>query len=341
MKGWSEKLKADPTNWLLEEDNPSVRYFTLKDILDKHENDPEVQKAKEQIMQSGIVPDILNKQQEPAYIQTYKKFYTAKYTGLVWQLIVLAEMGADINLQIKEQCEYILSNSQESEDGGFAISTSVKKGGGRINEVVPCLTGNMVWSLIHFGYLEDPRLQKAVAWLTKYMRFNDGIEENSQIAPYDRYEICWGKHTCLMGVVKALKGLGAITRDKWTNEITDTISKAAEFLLMHHIYKRSHDLSRISKPGWLRFSFPLMYQTDALEIVDILTQLNITDSRMNNAIDLIVSKQDEMGRWRNENTSNTERLLIPMEQKGIHSKWITLRALRVLKRANTYIGNSK
>jgi len=80
-------------------------------------------------MQSGIVPDILRKQQEPAYIQAFSKFYIAKYKGLVWQLIVLAERGADVNSQIKEQCKYMLSNSQETEDGGFAMNTAVKKGG--------------------------------------------------------------------------------------------------------------------------------------------------------------------------------------------------------------------
>lgn len=332
MSDWKALLKTDATKWLLEEENPSVRYFTLKDILDKPEHDQEVQKAKREIMQSGIVPDILRKQQESAYLQIHSRFYTAKYNGLVWQLIVLAEMGAHVNSQIKEQCEYILSNSQETGDGGFAMNTAAKKGGGRITEVIPCLTGNMVWSLIRFGYLNDPRLQKGIGWLTQYMRFNDGVEDNPQVQPYNRYEICWGKHTCFMGVVKALKGLSAIPQEKRTNEINDTINKAAEFLLIHHICKRSHNLSKNSKPGWLRFSFPLMYQTDVLEILDILTELGIADSRMNDALNIVLAKQDEMGRWKMENTSNTDRLLIPMEQKGGHSKWITLRAIRVLKR---------
>jgi len=136
-----------------------------------------------------------------------------------------------------------------------------------------------------------------------------------------------------MGVVKALKGLSAIPRERRTNEINDIIKKAAEFLLIHHIYKRSHDLSRTSKPGWLKFSFPLMYQTDALEILDILTELGIVaDSRMNDTLNIVLSKQDDMGRWRTENISNTDRLLIPMGQKGEQSKWITLRAIKVLKR---------
>jgi hypothetical protein len=334
MLDWKSMLKADPTHWLLEKENPSVRYFTLRDILDKPEHNLEVQQAKREIMQHGIVPDILRKQQEPMYLKTYPKFYTDKYKGLVWQLIVLAEMGAKTNSQIIEQCEYLLNNSQETEDGGFAMNIAAKKGGGRITEVIPCLTGNMVWSLIHFGYLDDPRLQKAIHWITRFMRLNDGVENNPQIPPYDRYEICWGKHTCFMGVVKALKGLSAIPQEKRTNEVNDTINRIVEFLLIHHIFKRSHDLSKTSKPGWLKFSFPLMYQTDVLEILDILTELGINDRRMDEAIGIIIAKQDDMGRWKTENTSNTDRLLIPLEQKGEQSKWITFRAIRVLKRYN-------
>ncbi|HPE41720.1 MAG TPA: nitrogen fixation protein NifH, partial [Thermotogota bacterium] len=121
-------------------------------------------------------------------------------------------------------------------------------------------------------------------------------------------------------------------KEKRTSEINNTINKAVEFLLIHHIFKRSHDLDKTSKPGWLKLSFPLMYQTDVLEILDILTELGVADDRMNDAIHIVLSKQDDTGRWRAENISNTDRLLIPLDQKGEQSKWITLRAMRVIKR---------
>ena len=333
MSNWKAALKADPTDWLLEEDNPSVRYFTLSDILDKPQGDRAVQSARREIMHTGMVPDILDRQRKPAYLQTFPRFYTDKYEGLVWSLIVLAELGADVNPQIKEQCEYVLTNSQETLNGGFSMHTAQKTGGGRITEVIPCLTGNLVWSLIRFGYLDDPRLQKGIDWITRYMRFNDGVEDTPQVSPYDRLEMCWGKHVCHMGVVKALKALSAMPQERrTTGEIGDTVQKATEFLLMHHIYKRSHDLSRVSKPGWLKFGFPLMYQTDALEILDILTELGVKDSRMDEAIDIVLAKQDDIGRWRTENTYGSDRLLIPVGQKDEQSKWVTLRAMRVLKR---------
>ena len=334
MGEWKSALRADPTNWLLEENNPSARYFTLKNILDRPDDDKEVQAAKRELMQTGIVPDMLQRQRETEYLQAYPRFYTYKYKGLVWSLITLAELGAETTPQIKEQCEYLFENSQERQDGGFSQNTAAKTGGGRITEVIPCLTGNMVWSLIHFGYLDDPRLQKGIEWITRFMRFNDGVADDPQVPPYDHYEMCWGAHTCHMGVVKALKGLSAVPIERRTKEINDTIQKATEFILIHHIYKRSHNLNRKSKPGWIKFGFPLMYQTDVLEILDILTGLGIKDSRMDDAVNIVIAKQDDMGRWKAENTYNSDRLLIPIGHINEQSKWITLRAMRILKRYN-------
>jgi len=333
MSDWRSSLKADPTDWLLQEDNPSVRYFTLRDVLDRPEADAAVQASRREIMRRGMVPELLDRQLQSAYVQAFPRFYTDKYDGLVWSLIVLAELGADANPQIGAQCEYLLTNSQEKRDGGFSMHTAQKTGGGRITEVIPCLTGNMVWSLIRFGYIDDPRLQKGIDWITRYARFNDGVEDTPQVPPYDRLEMCWGRHVCHMGVVKALKALSAIPdAQRKSGPVGDTIRKATEFLLIHHIYKRSHDLSRTSKPGWLKFGFPLMYQTDVLEILEILTELGVHDSRMDDAIDIVLAKQDDTGRWRAENTFGSERLLVPMEHKGEQSKWITLRAVRVLRR---------
>jgi hypothetical protein len=74
-----------------------------------------------------------------------------------------------------------------------------------------------------------------------------------------------------------------------------------------------------------------MYQTDVLEILGILTKLGYRDERMQEAVDLVASKQDKRGRWNLENTFNG-RFQTNIEQKRKPSKWITLNALTVLKR---------
>jgi len=331
MDNWKSTLKAYPITWLLEDNNPSVRYFTLIDALEKAENDPEVRKTKEEIMKKGVVPKISAKQKEGGYWEDSQNFYTAKYKGTVWQIIILAELGADgKDSHIRKACEFILKNSQDRESNGFSIWVSAKTGGGRSSGVIPCLTGNLVYSLIKLGYLKDERVQNSINWITAYQRFNDGIKDTPKDWPYERLVICWGKHSCHMGVVKALKALAEIPVNQRNEEVKNTIEEGVEYLLKHHIYKRSHDLSRVSKPGWLRFGFPLMYQTDILEILGILTRLGYHDERMQEAIDLLISKQDNQGRWKLESTFNG-RFQTNIEQKGKPSKWITLNALKVLK----------
>ena len=329
-------MKADPIGWLLEKDNASVRYFALTEILDKPGDEFEVLEAKDQIMETGAVAKILARQSGEGYWENPANFYTSKYTGTVWQLMILAELGADGKEdRIRKASEFILEKSQDHESGGFSTSTSGKAGGGRHSEVIPCLTGNMVWSLIRLGYLEDPRVQRGIDWIVKYQRFDDGDKGAPTGWPYNKDYACWGRHTCHMGVVKGLKALAEIPSSTRSKDVKKTIEEGAEHMLKHHIHKRSHDLSRVSKPGWLRFGFPLMYQTDALEILGILTKLGYRDSRMQEAIDLLISKQDGQGRWKLENSFNG-RFHVDIEERGKPSKWITLNALRVLKGINGY-----
>jgi hypothetical protein len=332
MSDWKSYLKADPTNWLLEKDNPSVRYLALTDVIGVPADHSQANEARRAIMKTGLVPRLLAKQEEGGYWDKPERFYVAKYKGTVWQLIVLAEHLADPeDGRIKKACDFVLEHSQDLESGGFSMHHSVKAGGGRHSEVIPCLTGNMVWSLIRFGYLSDPRVQRGIGWITAYQRFDDAITDPPQGWPYDRYEMCWGKHTCCMGLVKVLKALSEIPRSERSADVQRTIMEATEFILRHHVHKRSHDLTKVSKPGWRRFGFPLMYQTDALEILGILTQLGYRDERMREAVDLVMSKQDASGRWTLADTFNG-RFQVDVEEKGKPSKWITLNALKVLKK---------
>jgi hypothetical protein len=332
VTNWKSLLNGDPIDWLLEMNNPSVRFFTLTEFLEKPEANPEVAQAKNQIMHIGVVPKILAKQNDQGYWETREQFYTAKYKGTVWQLIILGELGADgKDEKIKKACEFILENSQDHESGGFSIWSAARTGGGRHSGVVPCLTGNMVWSFIKLGYLEDPRVERGINWITTYQRFDDGIKYSPKGWPYDKtVGRCFEKHSCHMGVVKALKALSAIPVNRRSGDVKNTIEIGAEYLLIHHIHKRSHNLNRVSKPSWLQFGFPNMYQTDVLEILVTLTKLDYRDERMQEAVDLVISKQDDRGRWKLERTFNG-RFQTNIEQKDRTSKWITLNALRVLK----------
>ena len=294
--------------------------------------DLDVVKSRKAIMQIGAVPRILSKQKGGGHWGVAENFYVkGKYRGTVWQLMVLAELGADPEEErVRRACEFILEHSQDRESGGFSYM-SAPSGGGAHDKVLPCLTGNMIWSLIRLGYLKDVRVQKGIEWIVRYQRFDDGVEEAATGWPYYKREKCWGRHSCHMGVVKTLKALAEIPAEKRSENVKRTIEKGAEYILKHHVHKRSHDLARVSKPEWLQFGFPLMWNTDALEILDILTKLGYHDERMQEAIDLVVSKQDDLGRWKLERSFNG-RFQVNIEHEGKPSKWVTLKALRVLKR---------
>ena len=330
MTSWKDVLKADPTPWLLEPDNPSVRYLTLLNILNQKHTDHEVKAAKAAIMESGVIPRILAKQREGGWGDE-GRFYRDKYRGTVWQLIILAEHEADgRDPRVRAACESILQHSQDPDSYAFAYDERAGGLGGRHSEVIPCLTGNMIWSLAKLGYRKERRVVEGIKWIARYQRFDDGKGQPPKEWPYERFEMCWGKHTCHMGVVKALKALSAVPRNERSREADKAIAAGSEYILAHHVFKQSHDLSKTSKPGWRRLQFPLMYQTDVLEIVNILGDLGVRDNRMQEAIDLVASKQGKNGKWVLENTFNG-RYQVNIEAKDRPSKWITYKSLKALK----------
>ncbi len=329
---WRSVLKADPIAWLLEPDNPGVRRLALMELLGKPAFDPAVKKAGREAMETGLLPKILAGQNPDGSWGAPGMFYRSKYKGTVWQLIVLAELGADgRDERIRRACESILAVSQDRERGGFSVDTSRKGGGGLPSMVVPCLTGNMVWSLIRLGRLDDPRVQAGIDWITRFQRFDDGDGPAAPPAPYERWRTCWGRHVCHMGAVKSLKALAAIPKTRRSADVRRTIEAGVEYLLIHRVFKRSRKPDVVSRPGWLRLGFPWMYQSDILEILGILTGLGVRDERMREAVDILLSKQDGDGRWALENTFNG-RYLADIDHKGRPSKWVTVRAMAALKK---------
>ena len=73
-----------------------------------------------------------------------------------------------------------------------------------------------------------------------------------------------------------------------------------------------------------------MYQTDILELMDIMASLHLHSEALQEALDLIERKRSSNGTWKMNNSYN-DRFLVPIETLSKPSKWITLRALRVLK----------
>lgn len=326
---------ADPATqgrtvgWLLGEDNPSVRFLALRELSERPPSARALRIAQAQVMEAGPVPRILSTMDSRGYWGGARDFYMrTKYRGTVWSFLLLAQLGADgSDERIGRAAEFLLDWSQDPASGGFAFRGS--ESGGAHEDVLPCLTGNLVWALIRFGYVDDPRVRLAVDWIAAYQRFDDGVATAPEGWPY-RLEKCWGTHTCHMGAAKALKALAEIPPPKRSRKVQETIEDAAEYFLRHRIFKRSHAPSRVSIPAWTRFGFPLLWNSDALEVFDLLARLGYRDARMREAHRLILSKRTADGRWLQEDGFQG-RMQVRTEPEGRPSKWVTCRALRALR----------
>jgi len=110
------------------------------------------------------------------------------------------------------------------------------------------------------------------------------------------------------------------------------VQACIDFLLRYDIARADYPYQERISSSWFKFGYPLGYVTDVLLNLEALTEAGIVDDpRLHEAVELTLSKQDEQGRWKLEYSFHG-KLWIDVEKKGKPSKWVTLRALRVLKR---------
>jgi hypothetical protein len=278
---------------------------------------------------SILIEKALSRQKPGGYWYKPGNFYVyAKYKGTAWTVILLAELGADGNDErIRRACDFLLTWSQHRESGGFAFHGTADSGG-ESDCIIPCLTGNMVYSLIRLGMLDDPRVQRGIDWITTYQRFDDGECKAPKGFPYQNQH-CWGRHTCMNGVVTALRALAEIPPRKRSPQERQAIIQAVEFILIHRLYRLSHDPSRVANPGWLKLGWPHMANIDILEMLAILQELGIRDERMIPALEELVKMRGWDGFWINQ-AAKEGRMVVKVEKQGQPSPRITQLAVGVL-----------
>ena len=326
---WLNELKADPTGWLLEPSNPSIRYWTLLDVLDREPDDPEVVKARAFIMASAPVKAILAAQEPEGHWCEASDMYLPKYRATTHQLLILAELGASRTPAIERAVEHLYRFQRLS---GHFLIVLPKTEQGRASVVKDgcCIDGNVLHYLIHFGYLDDPRTEKLLSFILDY---HDPENAGWRCRSYPINRDAVFPVNCYMGATKVLKALSTMPEKSRTPEIRALIDREVENILENGIYRylRNPDGSRKDKAGWKKFGFPLYYQSDVLEVLDTLTRLGVRDERMQDSVELVLRAQGSDGRWLLSNTFNG-KMWADIEEKGQPSKWITLHAVRALRR---------
>jgi hypothetical protein len=336
---WYRRVVGDPLTWLLEEDkaNPGVRYFALVELLDRPPDDPEVLAARRAAMATGPIPAILEAQSPKGYWAEPGPGYLPKYRSTVWQITFLAQLGADgADPRIRAGCNYILEHAREP-NGAFSMDA---KPTGRIH----CLQGNLGAALIDLGWLGDPRLAGPLDWLARSVTGVGLAPAEDRQAPLRYYRsgnsgpgfLCSANNhqPCAWGAVKAMLALSKVPAERRTPPMEDAVEQGVAFLLSRNPAVADYPMGYNTKPSqsWFRFGYPIGYVTDVLQNLEVLTSLGCgADPRLDPAVDLVLSQQDRDGRWSMRYSYNG-KTWIDVEQKGQPSKWVTLRALRLLKR---------
>lgn len=326
---WRSHLNGDPLPWLLEPDpdNPGVRYFALWELLDMPEDDSEVQAARAAIMTTGPAPAILDAQYPDGYWVKPGGGYSPKYRSTVWQIIFLAELGADpADERVRRGCEYLLSHAIAA-NGAFSVYQKPVPSGS-----VLCLNGNLLYVLQRLGYADDPRVQAALDWLVRAITGEGDFRylKSGTSGPCFACSVNEGR-PCGWGANKAMKALIAVPAEQRTPAVQRAIEVGVEFLLSRDPAVADYPYTQRVSSTWLKLGFPLTYWSDVLETTAVLAELGYGDGpRLSSALQFILSKQDAQGRWKLENALSG-KMWADIEEKSKPSKWVTLRALRVLK----------
>jgi hypothetical protein len=325
-------------DWLLEEDdrNAGVRLFALLDLVGHAEDSLEVMAARQAVMAQGPVPIILASQDPAGYWVQPGEGYYPKYRGTVWSMIYLAQLGADpADARVRTGGEYLLSHAV----AGTGVFTATGTPSGNI----VCLAGNLGASLLDLGFGGDGRLTQALELIAQYITGN-GVapaDEPKAALRYYKSGTCGpgfqcaanNKLPCAWGAVKALAALGRVPEDQRTAAMQQAVVDAVEFLFSADPATAGYPAGYSDKPSgsWFRFGFPLFYVTDVLQTAEALTRAGYGgDPRLASTIDLILSKRDKGGHWRLD-YSYQGKTWADVGPKGQPSKWVTLRAMRVLK----------
>lgn len=317
------EIEREVVAWLLEEENPSVRFLTLTELLGTDPRSKLAIETRKSIPDWPPIRKILEHQRKNGGWDRGRTWYLPKYKSTVWQLIILSQTGIDPGrLEVRAMCDY--SFRFQNAAGGF-VSGTVSNPEEDWGRVAGCLNGNVIAALCRLGLNKDRRVKKAVNHLLAFQEPDGGWTCRS--FGYHAKD----KHSCFMGTICALDALLEFSATKEDKRVHEAKMKACEFLLMHRLLRADHHDWRFIRPDWAQLRVPWLVSYSLLRGLRALTRAGVLDDpRMMEGIEILRSKRHRNGRWRREVSWPTSAYS-SFGRAGSDDKWITLNALLVLK----------
>ncbi|MEA4811032.1 MAG: hypothetical protein VB108_00495 [Anaerolineaceae bacterium] len=322
-------------SWLLEEENPSLRYLAMRNLKALGTSPAQLAIAKKRAHREGKIPQILDKMESEGYWVKPGAGYTPKYLSGVWSLLLLAQLGASVeeDPRIKTAMEYYTEQA-------FTQFGKISWNGSPYGSF-DCLQGNMVYALLSLG-MPSARLAEQIDWLAR-SQTGEGIASSADKKASVRYGS--GKcgpafactynygNPCAWGAIRAVMGLTRLPESERTAMAKEAIAMAVNFLLQaspeHPVWPGDKTMSS----HWHKFTFPLFYMSDLLHIAEALAAAGaLSHEKASPLLTYILSKRNPDGSWNLEYSSQS--VGGSFGRSGKPNKWVTLRVLRVLEAAN-------
>jgi hypothetical protein len=302
--------------WLLDSD-PSVRWQVMRDLTDAPIGEVAAERARVAIEGDGAR---LLAHQAPDGTWGGAA-WNRGWTSTMHALMLLREMGLDpasdparraVGL-VRDRVTWRGCGPPECAGNGFFEG-----------EVEPCINGQVAAPGAYFGQDVGGIVDRLLAEQLPDGGWNCEAAGGSTRSSFNT-TIC---------VLEALLEYGRGVRH--SADVTAARLRGQEFLLERRLFRRKSTgeaIERDRKGGttWTRFACPTWWHYDLLWGLDFLRRAGVApDDRVAEAVDLVASKRDEGGRWPLETVHRGQMHGETSEKEGHPSRWITLRALRVL-----------
>jgi hypothetical protein len=186
-------------------------------------------------------------------------------------------------------------------------------------EVEPCINGRTVALGVYFGQDVEGIVARLLGEQLEDGGWNCEAENGSVRSSFDT-------------TINVLEGL--LAHEQATGGSAESIAarrRGEEYLLERRLFRRK-STGEVVNAAWLQFSFPTRWHYDVLRALEYFRQTGDTpDRRVDEAMQLLRSKQQPDGTWLLENTHPGKVHFMLEDGDGRPSRWNTLRALRVLR----------
>jgi hypothetical protein len=316
--------------WLLESDEPWTRYRALVDLLDRSEDDAEVQAARAEMLAHPQVQEMIAEAAAwPGY--ALKRHNDAKHP--IYKFSTLADFGVRADDDgMAAGLEAVLAH--QSPEGAFQIPMNIPKSRGGTDEDtwtwMLCDAPTLLYTLLAMGLGDDGRVQSAMDHLVGLVDDN-GWRCRAAASEEGKIFRGPGRKTdpCPIVNVYALKALSQAP------ELLDGLAMhvGAEMLLWHweHQTERKLYLFGIGT-DFRKLKYPFVWY-DVLHVVDVLSHFPFVhaDPRFREMVETIIAQADEEGRYTASSMYRAWKDWSFADKKN-PSPWLTFLVLRVQRR---------